>query len=284
MIEESLNEQVEAPQKRLGKLPAKSSLKALHFSEVIKAEPAPPKSSNFWAHRKPFPAHSYGNRQHGCCTRASQVVATTRMERIEQRKTLEVTTDEVLRVYYAMTDRLYGGGDTGAFEPDALSEWRKPDLTFRDTRGHPYTIDAFMRVNQANVDEVKRAIAFSGAHGIKVCFALPEAWAEVEPPAVWDVAEDQALVGPWMPNSWGGHSLGCYAYNEKGVLLGHTWYDDDTEHYGMQWVTWQGFTTFCDEAYIIVDRVNEWKKRKLLTTAQAGAIVEAVNSVSEQKI
>jgi hypothetical protein len=197
-----------------------------------------------------------------------------------------ISTDEVLRVYYQMTADLYGGGDTGAYETDALSRWRKPDLTFKDTNGRPHTIDAFLKINHTDANEVKRAIALSGVHGIKACFSLPWAWATVDVTAVWDIPSDKhALIGDWMPNSWGGHSTFVTDYDSFGPRIAHTWYDGGREiHYGLQKVSWRGFLAYCDEIYIVIDSVNSWKRQGLLDNKTAGAIVEAVNSVSDQKI
>jgi hypothetical protein len=44
-----------------------------------------------------------------------------RFERIERRRTINLDDQEVIDKYLAMTSRLYGGGDTGAYEEDALS-------------------------------------------------------------------------------------------------------------------------------------------------------------------
>lgn len=285
-FEESLNERVDAGSKRLGKLPAKSSMKQLHFARVLKAEPEPPKVVKFWEKRKPFPAYTYGNTDNGCCTIASQAVMATRLERIEQRRTVGFNENEILRVYYNLTSRLYGGGDTGAYEVDALNNWRNPDLTFQDRKGRPHTIDAYLRVNQADLHEVKRAIAFSGAYGIKVCYALPAAWSSVDIPNAWDIPEGQPMVGPWLPNSWGGHSMAAAAGYRLDVLpQPHTWYTGGAEvNYGIQPVTWRGFSAYADEAYIVVDSVNSWKKQGLLTKRQAEMIVSAVNEVSDTKI
>lgn len=285
-FEESLNEQSQAASKRLGKLPAKSSLKQLHFASLIKPiAPTPPSVANFWVRQAPFGARTFSNDTVGCCTIASQAVAAMRMERLEQKRTVQFSTSEVLRVYYNMTERLYGGGDTGAYESDALGNWRKPDLTFRDAEGMPHTIDAFLKINHADVDEVKRAIAFSGVHGIKACFQLPLAWSRVDPPTTWDIPKNQPMVGQWLPNSWGGHVVYCADYDTVGPRLSHTWYEGGKEvYYGLQRITWRAFLSYCDESYLIVDAVDTWLQQGLLTSNQAGAIKEAVNSVSDQKI
>lgn len=286
-LAEALNEQAEADSKRLGKLPAKSSLKQLHFAPLIKpVVPTPPSVVNFWVRQAPFVARTFGNQSHGCCTIASQAVAAMRMERLEQKRTIQFSTSEILRVYYNMTKELYGGGDTGAYEVDALSRWRKPDLTFRDAEGMPHTIDAFLKINHADVNEVKRAIAFSGAHGIKACFQLPLAWSRVNPPTTWDIPKNQPMVGQWLPNSWGGHStFSGVDYDTTGPRIAHTWYEGGKEvYYGLQRVSWRGFLSYVDECYLVIDAIDTWRQQELLTSNQAGAITEAVNSVSDQKI
>lgn len=267
---------------RLGKLPAISKRTALHLTDFLFAQTTGvklPEATNFWTKRTKFPLHTWGNNEHGCCTIASQALASLRMERLEQRKTVTISTDEVLRVYYAMTGRLYGGGDTGAYEVDALSNWRKPDLTFRDTKGRPYTIDAYLRVNHTDMNAVKTAIFLSAAHGQKVCFNLPLAWYGLQNPdtEVWDIPEGQPLVGAYTPGTWGGHSMWALDYNKRGVVVGHTWGIPD------QLVTWRGVMTYMDEAHLVIDSVNSWKK-KASAILNIDGIVEAVNAVSDQKI
>ena len=261
------------PDRRLGKGPAKAGPKALLFANYI-SPLVIPQETNFWHKRVKFPFETYGNREHGCCTIASQALFAMKMERIEQRRTIDFADEEVLRVYYNLTSRLYGGGDTGAYEEDALSNWRKPDLTFRDKRGRPYTIDAYTKINHTNILEIKKAIYLSGGHGIKLCFNLPWAWASTYR---WDVPENQALVGDWVPGSWGGHSMcSAHDYDEGGIWVDHTW--------GVPpgYVTNAGLAAYCDEAHHVIDSINTWKKKTNLVNF--GALISDVNIVSSQKL
>lgn len=238
-----------------------------------------PESQTYWKSRAPIPIRDYGNLENGCCTIAKQAVAATRMERLEQKRTIEVTKDEVLRVYYNMTKRLYGGGDTGAYETDALDNWRNPDLTFRDTKGNPLTIDAYLRLNPYDFDEMKAALALSGAKGIAVCYNLPAAYStrEMSPPAKWDVPET-SLIGKWMPGSWGGHSLWEHGYNKEGRTPDHTWLCPPNL------VTWRALAAYCDEAHVVIDSLDSWRVR---AREMAGSVKlnladlrDAVNGVS----
>jgi hypothetical protein len=267
--------------KKLGKRPAFARPTSLHLAHFIKADaPPPPPVFNFWEHRAPFPLETFGNTEHGCCTIAKQGVAAMRHNRLEDRQTPTFTTDEILRVYYALTTRLYGGGDVGAYEEDALNNWRRADLTFRDTRGRPHTIDAYARVNPRDLTEVKRAISLSESKGAALCLALPWAWARVDPPRAWDVPADGRFTDGWEPYSWGGHSLySAGHYDERGLYVTHTWGIPE------QLVTWAAVAAYCDEAHMIVDSVNTWGRRPPVEAAlDLPALVDAVNQVSSVKI
>jgi YD repeat-containing protein len=278
-----MNETDDVSQKkhvRLGRLPMKTTRKALLFSDFFKFVKLP-SSQTYWKKKTPLPLRSYGNLDFGDCTRAKQAVATTRMERIEQRRLIEITDAEVIRVYTEMSDRLYGGGDNGAFEDDALNEWRNPEKTFRDTNGNPYTIDAYLRINAANHDEMKAALALAGAKGIAICINLPATFADIEPPQAWDVPDGQALVGEWMPGSWGGHSSWCNGYSKDGIVIDHTWELDN------QILSWDAVAAYVDEAHLVVDSVDAW--RKTIKTQKAvkfdiAGVREAVNAVSSIQI
>lgn len=264
--------------KRLGKSPAKSHPLMLSFSDYT-TDKIPPPSTNFWHKKTSFEPRTYGNTEYGDCTRASQAVFITHMERLESRRTIKITDDEVIKRYMDMTSRLYGGGDTGGFELDALNEWRNPDLTIRDVKGHPYTIDAYTRINQANIEEVKRAIYFSGSHGIKACFSLPLAFQENTD--VWDIPEGQQPIGEYLAGSWGGHST-CSArdFDKDWLYFNHTWGVPDGK------ISWRAFSIYCDEAYSVIDSVDSWRKK--IAAAKISfdlpKLISDVNNVSPIKI
>ncbi len=263
---------------KLGRLPMKTTRKALLFSDFFKFIKIP-KQQVYWSTVTPLPLRTYGNTEYGDCTRAKQAVAASRMERLEQRKLIEISDAEVIRVYEAMTARLYGGGDTGAFEDDALNEWRNPDYTFKDTTGHPYTIDAYLRINAANHDEVRSALALAGAKGIAICLNLPVAFSRVDPPAKWDVPAGTRLTGDWLPGSWGGHSLWANGYTPEGIILDHTWNLPNNV------LTWEAAAAYMDEAHLVLDSADAWRKRATgKVKAQIAAVIAAVNEVSSIKV
>lgn len=266
---------------RLGRLPAKSDPRALLLARLApKLSETPPPSTNFWRTRTPFPLRSFGNLQYGDCTRAKQANAIRRMERIETRRTPAIEDAEVVRAYLDMTDRLYGGGDTGAFETDALDCWRRVEQTIHDIQGRALTIDAYLRVNHLDQIELRSALALAGAHGLAICLNLPLAFQALVPPQDWDVPEGQALINEWMPGSWGGHSLWATDYDRSGLWLEHTW------ELPRQRLTWRAVAAYCDEAHIVIDNLDYWrtKKTQAAKALDLAAVRRAVNKVSSLKI
>jgi hypothetical protein len=265
--------------RRLGRLPVKSSRKALMFADFAKKGVEPPKATHFWRRRSPFPLRTFGNNEYGDCTRAKQAVAHMRMERLECRVTPKIDDAEVIRVYKEMSDRRYGGGDNGAYEVDALDDWRNPETTFRDTKGRPLTIDAYTRLNPFDHHQVKLAMASSGAKGIAICINLPLAFSNNQPPKIWDVPDGTQLVGRWLPGSWGGHSMWARDYDEQGIWLCHTWGMQD------QLLTWRAAAVYMDEAHLVVDSLDVWRKKKDATRfLKLGDLKDAVNAVSSIQI
>jgi hypothetical protein len=206
-----------------------------------------------------------------------------RMERIETRNTPALADEEIIRVYLEMTRELYGGGDTGAYETDALSRWRRPEHTFRDTKGRALTIDAYVRINHSDHQELRAALWASETHGIAVCLNLPEAFRRINAPAQWDIPDGQAPIGDWMPGSWqggGGHSMWARDYDEDGIWLVHTWNLRD------QLITWRAAALYVDEAHLVIDSLDYWRERKPRAARYLDlpGIHAAVNRVSSQKI
>lgn len=267
------------PQKRLGRGPVRSDTRALLFNKFV-SPMALPERSQFWPTKTGFPLRIFGNNQYGDCTLASQAQLAMRAERLEVGRRASITDDEVIRVYVALSDRLYGGGDNGAYETDALSNWRNKDYTFRDTQGRPLTIDAFTRINPFDHEEVKTAIWLAPVHGIKICLNLPAAFSSIDPPADWDIPEGQQPIGEWMPGSWGGHSMTARDYDEIGIWLVHTWGIPD------QRITWRAAAIYLDEAHSIIDSMDFWRTKlpEQAKLIDLEGIKREVNRVSSIKL
>jgi hypothetical protein len=179
-----------------------------------------------------------------------------------------------------MSERLYGGADNGAFETDALSEWRKPEFTFRDSGGRALTIDAFTRINPSDQEELRSALWTAGAHGIAICVNLPAAFKSINPPAAWDIPEGTTPIGTWLPGSWGGHSMWARDYDEEGIWLVHTWGMRD------QRITWRAAAIYLDEAHLVIDSLDYWRKKKPAAARYLDltGLRKAVNQVSSYRL
>lgn len=299
------------PEKQLGGKPARSDPRTLNFARFVQLDKVPT-THDPWKRRTPFLPRKFGNDVLGDCTRASQALFATRLERVETRRTPQILDAEVERVYFDMTWREYGDGksgaamppewstpggpgDVGAYELDALNAWRRPEQTFRDADGHPVTVEAFAKVNHADLEEVRAAMAVSGKYGVKICFALPRIWRGVDPPAVWDVPRDAngkalPLIGDAEGGSWGYHSMYMCAYHGKKATdkprLVCSWYEGFGA-IGEQDITWEAVAAYATESYWVIDSVDEWRKRtptKLAEAVDLSGIVKAVNRTSSHKI
>jgi hypothetical protein len=249
------------PEKQLGKLEAKHDARNLMAAKYI-AE-TPPASYDFMRlpskrRRSRLPARTFGNNDFGDCTLASQANALMRFERVEQRRTIIVPQQHVIDNYLQMT----GGQDSGWYELDALKRWHSEGFDWNPNR--KYTIDAFAQVNVDSADEIRAAMyAF---RLIKICFGLPNGWKQIDPEGYGDAGPNGDHIwsedggDPW---SWGGHSMMADAYDEDGIWVVHTWFEGDTQ--ARQLVTWEAVAKYADEAYSLVDSIDEWRSRPRLS-------------------
>lgn len=268
----------EVPHVRLGGQPAKGHINMLNFRNYVTDVTDVPAVYSYWAKRKAFPFYETGNNDYACCTRAKQSVMQMMMERQEQRRTKVIGKDEILRVYEEMSDRLYGGGDNGAYEIDALNSWRNKDYTFRDNRGRPMTIDGYAKINHSDIQEVKKALYISGSRSIAVCFGMPFAWAG-NADMIWDIVEGQQAIGNYQIGSWGYHSMTAIAeYDEWGVTLPSTWNLPNGK------ISWRAFAMYASEAYIVIDSFNQWKSKLQSKGLNADKMISDINNVSDIKI
>lgn len=91
------NEMEQCEGRRLGRMPLKTTRKALQFSDFFKFIDLPAQV-DYWSKKTPLEKRTFGNDQVGDCTRAKQAYAITRMERLEQKRTVKITDEEVIRV------------------------------------------------------------------------------------------------------------------------------------------------------------------------------------------
>lgn len=277
---QTIPQETVAPGRELGRMPHKGDERAIRHAAMFRTAAKVADVLRPFRPKRAYPREAYNNDIEGNCTRASQAIAAVRLELLEQRRRISFDNAEITRAYREMTMRLYGGGDTGGYETDALSEWRRPELTFKDTKGRPHTIDAYTAVTAEDLHEVKSALTHSAGRILKVCANMPLGWRGKD---VWEAPlRREDFTGPWMPGSWGGHSM-TIAANDRGVI-----YDGDGV-YIQTWddaprlVTWAAFAAYFDEAHVVVDSINSWKKR-LGRAFDSVRLVREVNKVSSHQI
>jgi hypothetical protein len=214
------------------------------------------------------------NDKYGDCVIAATANMTRNFENFEQGKDPAITDADVKTQYFKET----GGADAGLVELDHLNTWRKSGFL---AGGKVYTIHGFASVDWKNHDEVKYCIYL--LNGIFLGLALPiTAQSQTD---LWTVV-DPALQGNSAPGSWGYHAVigqaypsgttpppplpppkpGCIpgskllclfapkpravAYTVTGPVI-LTWGKRAV-------VTWDWWDAYVDEAYGIVDSVDDW--------------------------
>lgn len=232
---------------KLGKLPARFDKRTLQFKSIMKRILPPiPKEWDIdsqFSFQLPIPM--FANDVHGDCVMAGTAHQTLRFEAIEQNQVINITDKDVLDQYFKES----GGQDYGLVMLDHLQAWRNGwvvgsrKLLCLIIGGKRYGIDAFASIHPKEHNEVMAGIYL--LTGLQVGLLLPLS-AQDQVGKVWEVKD-----GPGSePGSWGGHCVFVPSYNEQGPVC-ITWG-------AKQQMTWDFLDKTCDEAYVVVDAIDEW--------------------------
>lgn len=249
---------------KLGKQEHKADERTLMLANFMTV-PVVPQSYDFDKNRAAFPIRVWGNDQYGNCVMAGQANQLLRLERIETRKTLPLTDQQVINAYKTESQREFGNHarspgdqyDNGLVMLEAVKHWRSYGWSLDWTPGIPrdnknYKIALYGELDPLDYEQLKAACYL--LRGIQFGFWLPAAAQEMTDEGKWDY---QGETGPeWAPGSWGGHAVFGKAYsgNEFEVL---TW--------GMKIRVTKGFIMkYCDEAWAVVDNIDPWVTTKYL--------------------
>jgi len=124
--------------------------------------------------------------------------------------------------------------DQGTDMLKALGYWKKTGMGGQ-------TITAYAKVSPLNQEQVMEAIAWYG--GAYVGVQLPKS-AQSQVGSEWTVT-----TGPdAAAGSWGGHCIPLCGYDQNTITC-VTWG-------ALQPMTWEFFTTYCDEAFVML--AQEW--------------------------
>lgn len=221
---------------RGGRLPAQPAKPHLKLTRVLHPELPPPPASADWL--SPVPSGTWGmlgNDRVGDCTCAGVGHLRIGDVFVNQGAKLNVTTDETLAFYSAITgydpaqtDPETGENptDTGALCQDVLNYWRKNGF-----KGEK--IVAFAKVDISDLEQVKQAIHEFGQIyiGLDVTDAAMRQTNEGE---TWDVVRGARDLG--------GHCVTGGAYDEEGMTV-VTWGQ-------LQKMTWAFFRRQGREAWV----------------------------------
>lgn len=231
---------------RLGKKDYVYDEKTLKLGPVFSPTLVIPHTFDFDAGRSKFPLDMWGNDKWGDCAKVAQANQVIRLERLEQRRTLKLTTSDVVAAYQAETGAQEPGDprDTGLVMLNNNRLWRHVGFPFKN---HFYNIAAFGELDPHEPDQLRAAIYL--LHGVQFGFSLPRACQTMG--NEWDYRGE---TGPeWQPGSWGGHAVFGKRYDEGGVEV-LTWGEE-------VYVTNTFIDRYCDEAWAVVDNFDNWRKR-----------------------
>ncbi|BCI68664.1 C1 family peptidase [Acetobacter aceti] len=222
-------------QRRLGKKPARLDPRTYRLSAPLSFRlPTPPPAVN-WASNADWPM--WCNDRLGCCTQVS-VASAIRTWTGSALTPIVLSDDEVVTNYSAESGYVENdpSTDQGAVEVEVLSRWCREGYE-RPGQTRDY-LTAFGYINPKDTQSVHRAIAMLG--GLYIGLTLPQYAC---------VGNNDWVIDPTADNSIaGGHAVWLHGYDSDWLYL-NTWG-------GPRRMSYDFFTTRCDEAYGLISRQN----------------------------
>jgi len=228
---------------KLGKKEYKHDPKTVKLGSVLDADYAIPSVFDFDKGRAAFPQSAFGNIEHGDCVMVTRTNQLLRLERVETRRTVPITTRMVLDKYFELT----GGSDDGLVMLDTNRDWRTNGWDVKTHAGtRHYTIDAFGELDTNNPKQLRQGIYL--LHGTQLGVALPISAQAQTDEGYWDVDD-----GPdGEPGSWGGHAILAYRYDHENLYV-KSWGKTIR-------VTERFIAKYADEAWAVVDSFDTWRE------------------------
>jgi len=228
---------------KLGKGEPKTDKKTIVLTDFVDSTVQVPVSFNFDKHRRPFPAKEWGNDEYGDCVDAGQANQLLRLERVETRRTIKLTNDDVIRRYKQQTGTQFPGDehDNGLIMLDTLREWRagwKFD-------GRVYKIAAFGKVPLHN-PQLLRLCCFL-FNGLQLGFDLPLSARTDTRNGVWVTTTGEGST----PGSWGGHAVYTKRFDANNIYV-LSWGDEIR-------VSNEFMEKYADEVWAVIDDFDPWR-------------------------
>lgn len=214
---------------KLGKLAPKHSPKTLSFAKYVSEDTPPPPVEKVYYEYLVETWPMYGNNELGDCVFACAGHMLQNWS-AHGGKEIRATNEDILAVYEAVGGYKPGdpSTDNGAVITEFLTWWQKHPIAGK-------TISGWASVNPKDLDQVKQAIYVFG--GIDIGIQVPQsAMDQFQAGENWEVSDDPTIIG--------GHSICVFGYGAQGCAC-ITWGK-------IQYMSWEFFQTYCDEAYAIV--------------------------------
>jgi hypothetical protein len=220
---------------KFGKLEHEYDERTVQIGPLIRPDIRAPSSFDFDKGRAEIPLNDWGSKQYRSDVLAAQANYILRRGRLVERRTLPVTTEDVIRRYKQMTGCNSAGDekDTGLTALSAFRYWRKHGWDSDD-----YKIFAFGELDPLDPGMLRKA-AFVFL-GVFLGFWLPVAVQRTY--KTWDYAGQTGY--PWKAGSLGGVLAYAKAYDLNGFEI-------------LLWnkrirVTNEFIAKYCDEAYAVI--------------------------------
>lgn len=238
---------------RFGKQPHKYDPRSLMMDEFIETKELHiPAKHDFDHRRRPFPARTWGNDAYGNSVFAAQMDQLMRMERVEQRLTMDTTDEDVIATYKALTGCRNPDdvNDIGYTMLDALRWWKNEGWTLRSRN---YKIDAYGELDPLDTRQLRQSIFL--LRGVQLGLWLPRTAAPQFQQGFWDVTNKG---NDSEPGSWGGLAVLAKRYDEENIFV-LAW--------GIEIQVSNTFVAkYCDEAWAVVDSLESWRKQPGIET------------------
>ena len=225
---------------KLGRLPAKRSLKSLALSNYLNMGAVAFPQTHAWERKIPY--GMMANDRIGDCTCAAAGHMIMNWQAVANAGSpVTIPDDQIIAAYSAITgyDPASGANDNGANELDVLAYWQTTGIA-----GHKIAGKATLDIH--NVDQIKAATYLFG--GVYIGFEVPAFIMEDTGNHNWgSMSGDTSIVG--------GHAVPVFGYG-RGGCTNVSWGD----LYHMSWDFW---LQYCDEAYAIVS--TDWLKQSAVS-------------------
>lgn len=242
------------PKFKMGRLPRRRDPRVPQLSRMQTPQTvAMPPRAVHWGAGLPKNLGMMGNDVYGDCTIAAYYHAIQLWSSHCNRDGLTITEPDadVLALYSAACGYVPGdpATDQGGDEQTVLTYLSKVGAPTGPKGATHHRLAAFVEVNPANLDDVKRSIAACGL--VYIGFNVPAYLMAAAPPPFWmlDDTGDNSIVG--------GHAIILTGYDDGGL---------DLISWGQAFrMTWKFFQRFVDEVYALVD--YDWVNTKGMTPA-----------------